>query len=88
MSNSLPASSKNVITLNTLVQGCREMVDSLAKSDGITPEAYLKDLGRAVEEVAEVWEEVIDPFEDKWSDVLDIHERPVTFATSIYSRTA
>lgn len=70
-SNSLPASSKNVITLNTLVQGSRAIVAGLAKSEGVSDADYLDNMNKAQAEVADVWQTIIDAFGPLWGDVLN-----------------
>jgi DNA-sulfur modification-associated len=69
--NSLPKSSPNVITLNTLVQGSKAIVDALAETQNTTSAEFLSDHGRAVTEVADVWEEIIESFEPHWAEVLE-----------------
>ena len=69
--NSLSASSINVITLNTLVKGTGFIVAGLAKDAGTSDYDYLANTATAKTEIAGVWQEIIDVFEDKWDQVLD-----------------
>lgn len=69
--NSLPRSSANVITLNTLVQGCRDLVEGFAGEDKNDQRAYLgpKNFDQAVAQVTAAWEDIIEPFSDHWDKV-------------------
>jgi DGQHR domain-containing protein len=69
-SNSLSASSKNVVTLNTLVQGVREIVAGLAQAEDVPVEEYVENLNKAQAEVADVYQGIIDAFDPMWDDVL------------------
>src|SRR4051812_195621 len=85
VSNSLPKSSVNVITLNTLAQGTTEIVKALVKQ--ANPDLEPSDLdaavvefigvrdgqvdGAALQEVASVWAVIVDVFQDAWAPVLD-----------------
>jgi DGQHR domain-containing protein len=81
-SNSLPRSSSDVITLSTLVQGSRWILESLASknadADGddhdesIEPfTAYLADREKATRELADVWHVMSDVFSEQWRDVMN-----------------
>ena len=70
-SNSLSASSKNVVTLNGLVQGVRDIVAGLAEAEGVTIEEYVENLNKAQAEVADVYQGIIGAFDPIWDDVLD-----------------
>lgn len=85
VSNSLPKSSANVITLNTLHNGTTHIVRALVKraNPDLDPtkldQAVVEYIGvregevdrLALQEVASVWEVVVDVFADKWEPVLD-----------------
>jgi DGQHR domain-containing protein len=79
-SNSLPKSSSNVISLNTLVQGCRSIAEALANTsttDEPPPvEKYLASHPEAADKVAAVWNVIIDAFEPFWQPVIDGDEQP------------
>jgi DNA sulfur modification protein DndB len=84
VSNSLPKSSANVVTLNTLVQGTTDIVRNIVKHNH--PDAGSTELDRlikefvdahdgqvdpdAVQEVASVWEVILGAFADQWAPVL------------------
>jgi DGQHR domain-containing protein len=75
--NSLPASSQNVITLNTLVTGSRSIAAGLAAhaenedgTRGIAVNEYIEDVEVASEHIGNVWEIIVDAFSDYWGDVL------------------
>jgi DGQHR domain-containing protein len=70
-SNSLPRSSANVISLNTLVSGTKTILEALAKSAGVTYDEYVDDEDMATVEVAAVWEVIVDAFATYWADVLN-----------------
>lgn len=80
-SNSLPKTSVNVITLSTLVQGTRNIVQGLAKAAGVALsngsfvkrqrelDNFLRRPGTE-DDIAEVWEAIIRIFSDEWQPVL------------------
>lgn len=84
VSNSLPKSSVNVITLNTLVQGTTDLVRSIVKHNH--PDAEPSELERlinayidptdgqvdadAIQDVSAAWEVIVDAFADQWAPVL------------------
>ena len=71
-SNSLPRSSANVITLNVLVAGTKEIVSALAKSPPHrSVEDFLADQDQASAEVAEVWQRMVDAFDSYWEPVIN-----------------
>jgi DNA sulfur modification protein DndB len=75
--NSLPGSSQNVITLNTLVSGSRSIaaglaahVENEAGTDGVSVDEYVSDTEVASQDIAAVWAAIIDAFSDYWGEVL------------------
>lgn len=79
--NSLPKSSGNVITLNTLVDSTRDIVRGLLISNGTPPETTDKDMEALVstyvdggdgsmESVINVWQDIVDAFGDHWAPVI------------------
>ena len=72
INNSLPKSSSNVITLNTLVQGTRLLAIGLKtfQENGVTVEDFLRDHDN-VQAVAEAFQAIVDAFGDYWKVVLD-----------------
>src|SRR5262249_55176507 len=81
-SNSLPRSSSDVITLSTLVQGSRWILEALAAKDtdeqdehdedeSIVPfDVYLADRETATRELADIWHVMTDVFSAEWKDVM------------------
>jgi DGQHR domain-containing protein len=89
--NSLPASSLDVVTLGTLVQGTRSILAGLARKEfaeeyGIRPEKGTDDsiqkyidkhkVEGAATAVTAVWTTIIDCFDHYWSDVEDGTQMP------------
>ncbi len=84
VSNSLPKSSANVITLNTLAQGTTAIVKAIVKQanpdlePGKLDAAVLDFIGvrdgdidrLALQETSSVWEMIVDVFSDDWRRVL------------------
>jgi DNA sulfur modification protein DndB len=84
VSNSLPKSSANVITLNTLAQGTTAIVRATVKQADpeLEPsqldQAMVKYIGvrdgevdrLALQEVASVWEVIVDVFANEWAPVM------------------
>ena len=82
VNNSLPKSSANVITLNTLGEASRRILQALAQQGagdgGQTAEVYqefVRNEQNAVAEAASVFETIIDCFTDDWERVLAGAER-------------
>jgi DGQHR domain-containing protein len=85
VSNSLPKSSVNVITLNTLAQGTEAILKAIVKEthpdvEAADLDAVIRDFVRvhegsidrlAVQEVSSVWEVIVDVFALQWKRVLD-----------------
>lgn len=80
-SNSLPRSSSNVITLNTLVKCSESLAMAFAKAEGVEskPDAVEKWLAPvprhlsegAVAQVTEAFTAIVQGFDSYWQDVLD-----------------
>jgi DGQHR domain-containing protein len=84
VTNSLPHTSSNVITLGALVQGTGYMVRAIAKKVHTTAadeEAVAKLLSKKGNyekvqmEVAQIWDIIVDAFGDKWKPVMDEVEK-------------
>lgn len=75
ISNSLPKSSSNVITLNTLVQGSRHIAEALADQaypdDDTAMTRFVRDRSAAAREVAAVWDVIVDSFTSEWEPMVD-----------------
>ena len=70
--NSLPSTSMNVITLNTLVEGTRAIGKALSEvEDYADLKEYVADTGTATEEITQVWKAIVDAFADQWEPVLN-----------------
>jgi DGQHR domain-containing protein len=76
ISNSLPKSSLNVISLNTLVQATRSIAGAIASQADVEVDDYIK--GRdAVAEVAGVFEVIVGAFPE-WDRVTNKEQNPDT----------
>jgi DNA sulfur modification protein DndB len=71
VTNSLPKTSKHVVTLGTLVTGSRAIVGALAETSGVPKDDYLADQASAETDVAHFWNTIVDAFAPYWSDVLN-----------------
>lgn len=70
VTNSLPGTSNNVITLGTLVPASRSIAKGLAEREEISVEQYLDDRPRAEEEISSAWETIIEAFEPRWEQAV------------------
>jgi DGQHR domain-containing protein len=70
VTNSLSATSKNVITLNTLVECTKLLVSALAEHEEVDEGEFLKSKDCA-ELVKNAMEGIIAPFEEHWNSVID-----------------
>jgi len=74
VTNSLPKTSKHVVTLGSLVTGSRGIVDALASMSGVPKDEYLADQATAETDLAHAWNTIIDSFAPYWDDVM--HDVP------------
>lgn len=73
VSNSLSRTSTNVITMNTLVEGTRQLMSGLAMAAEFNSvEEYIEAIGEndAGRQAAGAWEVLINAFQDLWEPVL------------------